>query len=334
MNGLWVDRYVHKNRGEEVCMTVTNSQKVKSITVFVNTSSGLKSKEEAPAKLQELLAPMGLHVDVREVQKGVDVTELAACAVREGCPVVVAGGGDGTVRAVASAVAYTETALGILPLGTLNHLARDLGIPIDLEGAAKVVVNGTPVAVDAAQVNGRLFVNNSVIGLYPWYRAIRDREEELGRPKPLAILKGILTVFRANPYLRVRLIVKGQQVERKTPYILVANNRHGMDGYNLGRRQSLREGRIWVYMMKPQTRWGLLRLVLSLLFGQFRGERDFEAVAAEEATVMTRGKTLNVSLDGEIVTLKTPLEFRILAGALKVIVPKDSPHAIKYAEET
>src|SRR5271165_2908890 len=139
------------------------------------------------------------------VARGDELMPLAARAVAERSWPVVAGGGDGTINAVAGALAGSGTALGILPIGTLNHFAKDVGIPLGLEAAIRNIFTGRVAEVDVGEVNGRVFVNNSGIGLYP--RIVRQREEQQreGHVKPVAFLLAIDSVMRRYSLMSVRL---------------------------------------------------------------------------------------------------------------------------------
>ena len=261
-------------------------------------------------------------MEVRQVQKGVDIRHLAQCAIDEGCGTVVAGGGDGTLNAVASALAGTGTAFGILPVGTLNHFARDLDIPLDLDEAAEIVLTGRQEAVDVGEVNGRIFINNAIIGLYPIYRFIKDEQERRGKHRWMALLSAATEVFRRYPFLTVRLAADGREIVRRTPYILVANNEHAMQGYRLGARRSLREGRLWIYVMREQGRLGLARMLANLVLGRFSARQDFDVFSAAEVSVETRRRRVGVALDGEVAVLESSLRFRSLPRSLNVIVPR------------
>jgi YegS/Rv2252/BmrU family lipid kinase len=297
--------------------------------IFLNASSGFNDKQHAPELLEGLFREAGWEPAIEMCQKGMRIDQLAEAAVQAGAERVLAGGGDGTIRAVASALAGKAASLGVLPVGTLNHFARDLNIPIDLEQAAHIALNGVPRQVDVAAVNGHVFINNAVIGLYPWYRQIRDDAEQRGSPKVAAILRGIFRVLRVNPYMNVSLEVDGRRVTRRTPYILIANNRHAMEGYRLGTREALDSGKLYVYLMRQLTRFDYLRLVLSLVFGRFRTDQDFEVLETTRLTVATpRRRHVNVSLDGEIVRLENPLEFESRPGALSVIAPRPEPSMV------
>lgn len=135
----------------------------------------------------------------------------------------------------------------------------------------------------------------------------------------------MVNVFRFNPSFTVRLIVDGREVVRRTPYILVANNEHQMEGYQLGHRSSIDRGLLWVYLMRPLSRWGLVRLAFSVLFGRFRKSDDLETFVASSVEVVTRRKRLGVALDGDVTRLRTPLHYRSLPAALAVLAPSESP---------
>ena len=291
--------------------------------MFVNASSGWDPKEDAPERLRARFQAGGIEADVEYVRAGVNLAEKSRQAIASGVDIVVAGGGDGTLSATAAGVVGTEACFGVLPVGTLNHFARDLKLPLDLDEAAKIVVDGKTVEVDVAEVNGKTFLNNSIIGLYPIYRFLKKKHEERVGSKRLALVMAALSVFRRYPLLRIGLLVDGVRIERRTPYILVANNRHAMEGYHLGSRESLTEGKLWIYVMKDHGRWGLLKVLLKLVMGQFRGEDDFDIFPAEEVWVeANRGKKIGVALDGEITVMETPLHYRILPRSLKVRVAR------------
>src|SRR5512138_2390383 len=145
-----------------------------SIPVLVNPRSGSGLKD--PEHLAELFRKAGAQAEVHLSESNEDMRALAEKAVAARAPLIVVGGGDGTVNAIASIVAGSETALGVLPLGTLNHFARDAGIPVALDAAVETAVKGKRRQVDVAEVNGRLFVNNSSIGLYPAAVHLREKQ--------------------------------------------------------------------------------------------------------------------------------------------------------------
>jgi diacylglycerol kinase family enzyme len=250
---------------------------------------------------------------------------LTRRALSNGARAVVAGGGDGTVSSVAGALAGTGRPLGVLPLGTLNHFAKDLRIPLGLEEAARNVCEGREASVDVGEVNGQVFVNNSSLGLYP--RIVRRREklqEREGSGKWSAFVRAGLAVLRRYPFLYVRLSADGREIVRRTPFVFVGNNEYEVEGTRIGARSRLDGGRLSLYVAHRTGRLGLLRLALSALLGRLRQAHDFDALCAQEIWVETRRpKRIPVATDGEVTVMTTPLHYRVRPGALKVIVPKE-----------
>lgn len=290
-------------------------------TIFINASSGWDAKQDAPEKLKRWFSESGIDAQVESVAKGANLAEKAREAVAAGNDIVVAGGGDGTLSAIASGLAGTEVAFGVLPVGTLNHFARDLHLPLDLEAAAKVVCRGRTQHVDVAEVNGKTFLNNSIIGLYPIFRFLRAEKERSGLPGKLALVWAIVDVLRRYPFITLQFLVNGQQIVRRTPYVLVANNEHAMQGWRLGMRDGLCEGRLWIYVMRPQSRRGLIRMLGKLALGKFDARHHFDIFTAEELYVDAKSKHIGVALDGEVHVMETPLRYRLLPCSLRVIVP-------------
>jgi YegS/Rv2252/BmrU family lipid kinase len=297
-----------------------------NVEVIINAAAGASWTEGVERAVAEAFASCGVEARITLAREGSEVFELARDAVSNGARAVVAGGGDGTVAAVASALAGTDRPLGVLPLGTLNHFAKDLRIPLDVADAARNVCAGRVVSVDVGEVNGQIFVNNSSLGLYPRIVHRRDKlQERSGGGKWPAFFRASLAVFRRYPFMRVRLNADGQEIERKTPFVLVGNNEYRMESLQMGVRARLDAGRLSLYVAHRTGRLGLLRLAVRALFGRLRQAKDFDALGAQEIRVETRRpKRLPVATDGEVNVMTTPLHYRVLPGALRVIVPKES----------
>ena len=291
----------------------------------MNASAGARRPEEVGRTVAEAFAACGVEARVHLAREGGDVERLARRALSNGARAVVAGGGDGTVSAVASLLTGTEKPLGVLPLGTLNHFAKDLGVPLAVGDAARGVCEGRVRSVDVGEVNGRIFVNNSSLGLYP--RIVRRREklrERLGSGKWAAFFRAAFAVLRRYPFLNVRLSADGQEIVRRTPFVFVGNNEYQMESFHLGARPRLDAGRLSLYVAHRTGRLGLLRLAVRALFGRLRQAKDFDALRAQEVWVEThRPKRLYVATDGEVAVMTTPLHYRVLPRALRVIVPKE-----------
>jgi diacylglycerol kinase family enzyme len=242
----------------------------------------------------------------------------------------VAGGGDGTINTAAQVLIGTDIRLGVIPLGTLNHFAKDLGIPLDVDGAAQVVLDGMVCRVDVGEVNGRIFLNNSSLGVYPAIVRLRERYQASGLGKWIAALWASLTVLRRNPFVAVRIIAEGQAMVRRTPFVFVGNNEYRMVGLHAGSRESLRSGRLAVYVLSAERRVGLLRLAWQVLLRGVDEVRELDLLTVDEATIETRRPVLQVALDGEVVSLPSPLAYRILPSALAVHVSAESTACDPY----
>jgi diacylglycerol kinase family enzyme len=275
------------------------------------------------ASLRDKFRAHGLEARVTLAASGNDMTSAAKAALAEGLTIVVAGGGDGTINAVASVLAGSGTAFGVLPLGTLNHFAKDMGIPLTLDEAIANVARGVARPVDVGEVNERVFLNNSSLGLYP--DMVRDREKQqrrLGRGKWPAALWATIGALRRYPFLNVRLrMADGKEHARRTPFVFIGNNDYTMEGFCIGERTRLDAGRLSLYVAQRPGRLGLLRLAWSALRGRLAQERDFDMLSSEAMDIETRHRHLPVATDGEVTVMQTPLRYRIRPGALNVIAP-------------
>jgi diacylglycerol kinase family enzyme len=241
---------------------------------------------------------------------------------------VVAAGGDGTISAVASHLVGSGKTLGVLPIGTLNHFAKDLRIPLDLPTAVHTTVHGRVMPVDAAEVNGRVFINNSSLGLYPQIVSKREEQQErLGRGKWPAFLWATLHALRRFPFLDLRLVLEGKHLARRTAFLFVGNNEYQIAGFNLGARECVDRGNLGLYLTHRTGRLGLFRLGLHALFGRVDQAEDFEAFCVKEARIETRKRRLLVACDGEVAWMKSPLHYRSLQNALRVLVPNEESPA-------
>jgi diacylglycerol kinase family enzyme len=257
-----------------------------------------------------------------ELLPGGGIAEQAKRAVDEGAELLIVGGGDGSVSAAAGVLAGTATRLGILPLGTLNHFARDLGLPADMKEAAALIGRGQTRAVDVAEVNGRKFINNSAIGLYPLMVLDRDAQRRrLGRSKRLAMLVAAVRTLARFGHYRLTLTVNDQKARIDTPLLFVGNNDYRLDLGGAGRRQSIEDGRLSVFVMRKKTRRGFVAASIRALFNRTRADDMVRLDAVERLLVDSRRSHLTIAVDGEIESTTAPLEYRIRKAALKVIAP-------------
>jgi diacylglycerol kinase family enzyme len=294
------------------------------LTCILNCTSGSCSGPELRETLSRIFAELGVPARILLALSGTQVPELARRAVKENSQIIVAAGGDGTINAVASELMGTSITLGVLPVGTWNHFAKDLRIPQDLEGAARNLLTGRAVPVDVGEVNGRIFLNNSSLGIYP--RMVRGREEQQkqGRQKWIAFAQASLSVLRHYSLLRVRLCLEGKEFLRETPFVFIGNNQYEMEGLNIGGRKGLDAGELCLFVANRAGRLDLLRLAFLAFFGRLHTASDLDVLTAKQFSIETRRPHANVSADGEIHQMNSPLNYVIRPGALRVIVPVES----------
>jgi diacylglycerol kinase family enzyme len=287
--------------------------------VLLNAAAG--GVRDDSSRVIDALHRAGINAEVRQITPS-ELTATARKLIEVGTRLVVAAGGDGTVNAVASAVLGSQAVLGVLPVGTLNHFARDLGLPSDLDLAVQVLRSGQVRVVDAGEVNGRIFVNNCSIGLYPSLVIRRERQRQrLGRGRWLAMLLAILSLFKRYPLVRVALESGGGTHRCASPLVFVGNNPYETDLLNIGRRHSLSGGQLSVYFADAPTRLRLLRLVFRAVFGKLRKVRDFQSINVTALIIESRKRRLRMAMDGEVIRLHPPLMFRIRPGELRVMSP-------------
>jgi YegS/Rv2252/BmrU family lipid kinase len=297
--------------------------------VIVNGTAGGLKGDESRQTLKQQIEKSGFECGLVFADQGSNVAELARDAIRRGAKVIVAGGGDGTISAVASALVGTDSVLGVLPLGTLNHFAKDAGIPSDVEAAVQTLLRGKVVAVDVGEVNGRVFVNNSGLGLYPALVSQRERQQRQGATKRTASLWAALQVFREFRLLRIRLLTEQQQLRRTTTMVFVGNNQYEMEGFRIGTRSRLDAGELCLYMPHHMGRLQLLWLSATAIFGHLNKKHAFDVVHAQEFLIETGRRQLRVTLDGEVTWMTTPLHYRIRPKALHLIVAEAEVAQVK-----
>ena len=293
------------------------------VTVLLNRGGGAVAADPQIAdKAGKALGDAGVDADIELVSGGECAVRCRAIAER-GDGLLVVGGGDGTISAAASALVGTQTKLGILPLGTLNHFAHDLGIPTDLDEAAQLIARGHIRRVDVGEMNGRIFINNSAIGLYPLMVVDRDlQRRRLGRSKRVAMLVASLrTLIRFNHH-RLTLTVNEDRTGRvDTPLLFVGNNEYRTDIGAAGTREKLDGGELCVFVMRKKTRRGMIAASVRALFNRMRPDDLVRLDHVERLQVASHRSQLAVSLDGEVIRAEPPLDYKIRKQALLVIAP-------------
>jgi diacylglycerol kinase family enzyme len=298
------------------------------VVVIVNAEAGARQGSAPEAVRQAIAEAFARHgIDAAIEQTAPDeLLRSAERAVtrfeRKEIDAIVVGGGDGTVSAVVAALLDRHLPLGILPLGTLNHFARDLGIPTSVDDAVGVIAGRRLTFVDAGEVNGRIFVNNSSIGIYPYM--VIDRERRRARHKVakwMAMLPAFFRMMRHFPRRSLRISAEGLDRPYRTPCLLVGNNEYAVELFTVRRRHRLDAGKLWFYVVKPREPIEFFFMVCRMCFGHIDQARDLDRFELSEAEISTKASRLPVALDGEVRIMHTPLHYRSRPRALRVIVP-------------
>jgi diacylglycerol kinase family enzyme len=297
---------------------------MRRVAVVLNPrSGGLIGREDAAEQVAARLRAAGLEARILGEDAAPDLPGRLDRALAEGADTVIVGGRDGTIRAAAQRLAGTATALGIIPLGTMNMLAKDLGLPLELDAAAETLARGAVRAVDVAEVDGEVFLCNSVLGLPSALG--RHRERARGQAGLLARLRLVVASARAMLWhMPLRLAIAVEDGPRRVVYtraLAVANNAYDEGVGQILSRTRLDRGELVLYLAHRFGAWWTVKMLLAMALGAWRRRPELESRAAAAFTIHSRRPALRAMNDGEAVLLRPPLAYRIRPGALKVIVP-------------
>ncbi len=292
----------------------------RKIPVLINRSGGTAAAmgDSLAELVTEAFAAAGRDITLELLDGG----EIAEAARRHaGAPLIVVGGGDGTIAAAAAELVHTVSALAVLPLGTRNHFARQLAVPQDLAAAARLAVSGQRRRIDIGKAGDRVFVNNASFGIYT--RFVRLRESRR-LPKWIAAARAAWHILRRMRAQRFVLRLDGERQELVTPLLFVGNNEYSIALGRLGRRESMRDGRLSVCAVSAQMPLRLLAFATRAMVGLARPERDFEEFATVRDLVIEGEGHIEGAFDGELALMPLPLKLRSLPAALGVVTPREA----------
>ncbi len=297
----------------------------REVGVIINAQSGTEDMGSKVATLRDAFLKNEINPEFYLVNSATPVSMAVQKAIAQGHRIIAAAGGDGTQNAVATELLNTDVsanlALGIIPYGTFNHFAQDLNIPLGLEEAVNVIAHGVEHMIDVATVNDTPFVNNSSIGIYSKLVGYREEQQQSGWSKRIAAVQAVISVMWNYSFMNVEVLIDGKQMLRKTPLIFVGNNEYEIGGFNLVKRQRMDSGNLCVYIVKHSSRLGLFMLGIHALKGTLSGHEQLDEYVTKELTLTTRKNFLRVAIDGEIISLQSPLRYTIKPQALRVIIP-------------
>jgi len=291
------------------------------ITIVTGESSGSTLPEEKERLIRDAFKDLNIQIEL-VILKSSEVEKKVKQLMDTDIDVIVAAGGDGTVSLIAGILAGSKTLLGVLPLGTLNHFAKDIGMPLDIKEAAEVIAKKNIKKIDMVEINGRRFINNSSIGLYPHIVKKRDKDQKINKSnKWLAMFFAAIETLKKFPTFNVTISSEGNAVHLTTSFVFVGNNKYKMEFFNPGIRDRLDEGLLTLCITRCKTRWCMIRLSFKAIFNMLHNEKDFEKYFVDEVTLNTRKNNLAISMDGEVVYMNSPLTYKIFPKLLSVIVP-------------
>ena len=289
------------------------------ICVLSNPRSGTAQRN--PGAVDRAMAVFGPRAELRPFSG--DPADEAARAVRDGFRIVVAAGGDGSVAGVAHALAGTGAALGVLPLGTFNYFARGLKMPEDPEAAARAILDGQRHDIAVGTLNGRVFLNNIAIGIYP--AILEEREAtyaRFGRYRILAHLASLRTILRFQTPHRMDIYQDQTRHRIRTPMLFVARSAYQLDQFGLEGGDAISDDRFVLFLAHQQTRLGFLRLAWKLISRRVDHGKDIIVSTPRRIAVAVRGRRrISVALDGEKLRMQLPLRIRLNDHLLQVILP-------------
>ncbi|WP_295078768.1 diacylglycerol kinase family protein [Tabrizicola sp.] len=297
------------------------------ICVLSNPRSGTAMRN--PGAVDRAMAVFGKRAELRAFSG--DPADEAARAIRDGFRIIVAAGGDGTVAGVAHALAGSDVALAVLPMGTFNYFARGLKMPEEAEAAARAILDGAPHDIAVGTLNGRVFLNNVSIGLYP--AILEEREAtyaRYGRYRILAHLASLRTILRFQRPYRMDLLQDETRHRIRTPMLFVARSAYQLDQFGLEGGQAISDDRFVLFLAHQQTRLAFLHLAWKLIRRKVDHGRDILVSTPRQIAVAVQGRRrIAVALDGEKLKMQLPLRIQIADHQLQVILPSNNPAVVK-----
>ena len=289
------------------------------VHIIWNPVAGNGAARAVFVRVRELLARSGADFTDAMSEYAGHAVELAKAAARAGHGRVIALGGDGTVREVASGLIGSDTPLALLPCGTGNDLARALRLPAEPEAALETALHGQIRAMDAATANGELFFNVAGFGFD--VDVLRETEYFKTRTKngSLAYLRGLLAAVKGLRLRRTHIRYEGGELERDVLLIAAGNGTHFGGGMNVTPRADPFDGLLDFCVIHDVTRAVLLTALLRFMKGRHLGMRFVTYFRARELTAVCEPGS-DIEVDGEVMP-GTPVTFRVLPGSIRVVVP-------------
>lgn len=293
--------------------------------VIANTGSGRKAGASIADVLRDRLQGRVAELAVRRIDKGADLAQAARQAVAQGFDLIVAAGGDGTQAAVASAVTGSDSAMAVIPGGTFNYFARDLGSGETVEEALKIFDAPVLRRIHVGEMNGMIFLNNVSFGAYP---EILKRRESIyrrwGRSRVAAYWSAVAALWNLRRPLQLTVRANGEERQFTTALAFVAKSAYQLDSFGLEGADCVRDGKLALLVARARHPGPLVRSALRLAMGKSARYHDFDLISATEMQLETVPAHEYVAHDGEKVWMDSPFRVRVRHNDLQVLVAQDS----------
>ncbi|MGA7615572.1 MAG: diacylglycerol kinase family protein [Thermoanaerobaculia bacterium] len=274
----------------------------------------------AAAVIEPMLA--GRNFEILTLRPGLDLAAIIRDRLFRGIRHIVAAGGDGTIHHVAQAVVGTDAVLSILPIGTYNHFARDLGIPLGLRDAVGVMLKGQTIQVDTGRVNHIHFVNNLSLGLYPEIVRLREKMGRRKRSRWRSVLYAVYSVMRSYPHVALTIDSAHLLEAVKTHLFMVSNNPYDLSGPGIeAARTSIQQGLLSVYWLPHRPRLAFVRSIARYIRGRSNELGELRSTRTQHLRINSPRHHLHVAVDGEVFELEPPLVIDAVPLSLEVKVP-------------
>ena len=308
--------------------TAERAAKNGPLFIVLNTASGHKDSGQERQVLADVFNTAGRTFEFLQFDNPASIASVSAKAValaQEKGGVVVAAGGDGTINAVAAAVLRSGCAFGVLPQGTFNYFGRANAIPQDARAAATALLGASISPVTVAEVNGRVFLVNASLGLYP--QLLEDREawkQQFGRSRLVAFASGLATIFKARGQLRLEVELAGKTTTLRTPTLFIGNNHLQLAqvGIDASHTDAVKRGELVAVAVRPTGTLALLGLLARGVIGRLGDAENIDSFSFRKLKVALRSRRkVKVATDGEITWMTPPLVFQVADTPLLLMVP-------------
>ena len=289
------------------------------ILFIINPTAGKGRGKEVGERIQLFMRDRDVNYKIAFTGKPREAETIAKHSVMEGYDRIVAVGGDGTIYEVANGIAGCDVVMGIIPSGTGNDLARTLGIPLNIEEALAVIIDGAEKAIDLGCVNGRRFLNVTSIGLDA--EIVREAENlKKYFSGTSAYVAGVLKALLHFKRKKVTLILDGKEQEKNVMLVAIANGKYYGGGMKIAPTADIEDGTFEVCIVNEISKLKILRLFPTIFSGTHIHVREVELLRAKTVKITSK-EELIINIDGDIAGV-TPVNIEMMEKGLRFIVPR------------